>query len=307
MTRTTIARYTIIIAGAAALAACKGGAPADRGTEGGQSTAQHDSVLAQQNATLAAEKDSLFAATRSLLAAMASIDSATTLAGVKPAKQKGEPILPYEEQVRARTVTALARLRATQARLGTALARISRLSGQNSAMGAELDSLRATIDALQGQIATETARGDSLVAALRTATARGDTLERRTIVLGGTIDSMARAERRVWYVAGTKDYLMKNSIVAEVGGTRFPFIVKVGATLRPANLHPDTTLFHPLDMLETRTIPLDAGHSYEVISAQDLNGADRSNAKGRVFTGPITITDPQRFWAPSHYLILMER
>lgn len=295
-----------------ALAACKkGGEPATTavGSAGGtiQTPAQQDSVLTQQNAVLQAQKDSLFGATRSLLAAMASIDSATTLAGVKPSKHKGEPILPYEEQVRERTVSALKKLRSTQARLRTTLARVSHLSGQNREMTAELDTFRLTVNALQTQVAMQTTRGDSLMRALGLATARGDSLAGRTVVLGTTIDSMARADRKVWYVTGTKDYLMKHSIVAEVGGTRFPFIVKVGSTLRPANLHPDTTLFHPFDMLDTRTVPLAPGQSYEVVSAQDLTGADRANAKGRVFTGSITITDPQRFWAPSHYLILMQR
>jgi hypothetical protein len=287
-------------------AACKQGETAG---SGGTTTAAppRDSVLAQENAVLQAQKDSLFGATRSMLAAMAAIDSATTQAGIKPAKDRGEPIKAYEVQVRERTVEALQKLRATQARLKTSLATVSRLSGSNASMKAQIDSLTATINALDNQLMTQTTRGDSLVRALGLATARGDSLQGRTTQLGATIDSMTTAERKVWWVAGTKDELMKKSIVAEVGGTRFPFIVKMGATLRPANLHPDTTQFTSFDMLDTRTIPLPAGRRYEVVSAQDLNGADRSNSKGRVFTGPITITDPQRFWAPSHFLILVQR
>jgi hypothetical protein len=290
-----------------AIAACKG---TEAGTSGGSTAAAappRDSVLAQENAVLQQQKDSLFSATRSLLSAIAAIDSATTKAGVKPPRDKGEPIAAYEDQVRARTVQALEKLRTTQAKLHTTLATVSKLSGQNASMKAQIDTFRLTVTQLENQVATQTQRGDSLVRALGVATARGDSLQARTVVLGSTIDSMTTAERKVWWVAGTKDYLMKHSIVAEVGGTRFPFVVKVGATLRPANLHPDTTLFQSFDMLNTRTVPLQPGRQYEVVSSQDLNGADRSNAKGRVFTGPITITDPQKFWAPSHYLILLER
>lgn len=290
------------------LGACKKAGEAG-GDVGGSTAAAppRDSVLAQENAVLQQQKDSLFGATRSLLAAIASIDSATTQAGVKPPRDKGEPIASYEEQVRARTVRALERLRTTQTKLKSTMASVSHLSGQNAQMRAAIDTFRLTVTQLENQVALQTTRGDSLMRALGAATARGDSLQTRTVQLGSTIDSMTTAERKVWWVAGTKDYLMKHSIVAEVGGTRFPFIVKVGATLRPANLHPDTTLFQAFDMLDTRTVPLKVGKQYEVISAQDLNGADRTNAKGRVFTGPITITDPQKFWAPSHYLILLER
>jgi hypothetical protein len=300
-------RGIALVAVLTTLAACKGN-EAGSGAAGGSTAAAppRDSVLAQENAILQQQKDSLFGATRSLLAAIASIDSATTQAGVKPPRDKGEPIKAYEDLVRARTVEALQRLRTTQAKLRSTLASVSRLSGQNAEMRAAIDTFRLTVTQLENQVALQTTRGDSLVRALGMATARGDSLQTRTVQLGSTIDSMTTAERKVWWVAGTKDYLMKHSIVAEVGGTRFPFIVKVGATLRPANLHPDTTLFQSFDMLNTRTVPLQPGKQYEVVSSQDLNGADRSNSKGRVFTGPITITDPQKFWAPSHYLVLLE-
>lgn len=294
-----------VVAAALTLAACSG-EKSPSGTPS-QTPEQRDSTLTQQNALLTAQKDSLFGATRSLVAAIAAIDSATTMAGVKPAAHKGEPISTYEEQVRARTVAALEKLRKTQAQLNSTLSRVSKLKGQNAEMQAQIDTFRLTLTALQRQISMQTARGDSLVRALGAATARGDTLQYRNAVLGVALDSAARESRIVWYIVGTKDYLMKHSIVAEVGGTRFPFIVKRGSTLRPANLHPDTTLFHPFDMMISRTVPLDPGHTYEVISSQDLNGADRSNAKGRVFSGSINITDPKLFWAPSHYLILLQR
>ena len=57
-------------------------------------------------------------------------------------------------------------------------------------------------------------------------------------------------------------------------------------------------------MLAERMIQLDPNKRYEVVSTQDLTGADLSNAKGRIFQGSIHITDPQKFWNPSSYLIL---
>ncbi len=287
------------------LAACqKGDAGAGKsGTAAPPSAAAQDSTLTTQNAQLQAQKDSLFGATRSLLAAMASIDSATSLAGVK-AKRNGEPIKSYEEDVRTRTVAALQSLRTTRARLNTISARVKTLGGDNAQLKSQVDEFTRTVAALQTQLGASQTRADSLVRQLYVANVRGDSLAYRTQQLGYTIDSTAYENHRVFVISGTSDYLVKHGIVNKVGGTRFPFIVKIGETIRPANTHPDTTLFRAFDMTALTTVPVDTTKTYEVISAQDLSGADRSDAKGRVFKGPIHITDPKTFWRPSPYLIL---
>ena len=301
-----INRWTApIVAATVLLAACKGkeaGNPAS--TPAVQIVQPNDSSLTVQNAQLQAQKDSLFGATRSLLAAMASIDSATSRAGIK-AKDKGEPITSYEEGVRARTVLALQRLRATRARLNAISDRVSALGGENSALKAQVEEFKSTVSALQTQLASSQVRADSLVRKLYAANVRGDSLQYRTQQLGYTIDSAAYENRRVFVISGTADYLLKHGVVQEVGGSRFPFIVKIGQTIRPSNAHPDSSLFRAFDMSALTTVPVDTTKSYEIISAQDLSGADRSNAKGRVFHGAIHITDPKVFWRPSPYLILL--
>jgi hypothetical protein len=296
-----------VVALAMLLAACQKGGEAGKGTSspgGAAATPAGDSALTVQTAELQAQKDSLFGATRSLLAAMASIDSATAGAGIK-AKNKGEPITSYEEGVRTRTIQALQRLKTTRARLNAISARVATLGGQNSELKSQVDEFRSTVAALQTQLVSSQTRADSLVRQLYAANIRGDSLQYRTQQLGYTIDSTAYESRRVFVVTGTADYLVKHGIVQRTGGTRFPFIVKIGQTLRPANTHPDTTLFRAFDMMAMTTVPVDTTKSYEVVSAQDLSGADRSNAKGRVFHGPIHITDPKAFWRPSPYLILV--
>jgi hypothetical protein len=287
------------------LAACQkgdAGAGADSSAPPPVATAT-DSTMTSDNAQLQAQKDSLLGVTRSLLSAMASIDSATTLAGVK-AKKSGEPIKSYEEDVRARTVEALKSLRSTRARLNTISARVKTLGGQNSELKSQVDQFTRTVAALQSQLGTSQSRADSLVRQLYAANIRIDSLAYKTQQLGYTIDSTAYENHRVFVVSGTADYLVKHGIVTKVGGSRFPFIVKIGETIRPANSHPDTTLFRAFDMTALTTVPVDTTKTYEIVSAQDLSGADLSNAKGRVFKGAIHITDPATFWRPSPYLIL---
>ncbi|MDQ6736697.1 MAG: hypothetical protein M3Z30_03225 [Gemmatimonadota bacterium] len=301
-----INRWTApVVAAAVLLAACKGKEPANPASAPAAQTPQtNDSSLTSQTAQLQAQKDSLFGATRSLLAAMASIDSATSRAGIK-AKNKGEPITSYEEGVRARTVEALQRLRVTRARLNTISERVSKLGGENSTLKTQVDEFKSTVAALQTQLASSQVRADSLVRQLYAANIRGDSLQYRTQQLGYTIDSTAYENRRVFVISGTANYLVKHGVVQEVGGSRFPFIVKIGQTIRPSNAHPDSTLFRAFDMSALTTVPVDTTKTYEIVSAQDLSGADRSNAKGRVFHGAIHITDPKIFWRPSPYLILL--
>lgn len=288
------------------LAACqRGDAGAGKGGAAPPAAvAAQDSALTSQNAQLQAQKDSLFGATRSLLSAMASIDSATSLAGMK-AKRNGEPIKSYEEDVRARTVAALQSLRTTRARLNTISARVKTLGGENTQLKSQVDEFTRTVAALQSQLGASQTRADSLVRQLYAANIRIDSLAYRTQQLGYTIDSTAYENHRVFVVSGTADYLAKHGIVNKVGGSRFPFIVKIGETIRPSNNHPDTTLFRAFDMTALSTVPVDTTKTYEVVSAQDLTGVDRSDAKGRVFKGPIHITDPKTFWRPSPYLILL--
>lgn len=297
-----------VVALAVLFAACQkgepGGAKTDSTTAAGSTATAPDSTVNSQTVELQAQKDSLFGATRSLLAAMASIDSATSLAGMK-AKHSGEPIKSYEADVRDRTVAALRNLRSTRARLNTISARVRTLGGENSELKTQVDEFTRTVAALQSQLASSQTRADSLVRQLYAANIRIDSLAYRTQQLGYTIDSTAYESHRVFVVSGTADYLVKHGIVSKVGGSRFPFIVKIGQTIRPANTHPDTTLFRAFDMTALTTVPVDTTRTYEVISAQDLTGADRSDAKGRVFKGPIRITDPKTFWRPSPYLILL--
>lgn len=303
-TRTWISPIVLlaVLAGGCKKGETVAGAPDSTGVTAAATPA--DSAATSQTAELQAQKDSLLGATRSLLAAMASIDSATSLAGMK-AKHKGEPIKSYEADVRDRTVEALKSLRNTRARLNTISARVKALGGENAGLKSQVDEFTRTVAALQSQLGASQTRADSLVRQLYAANIRIDSLAYRTQQLGYTIDSTAYENHRVFVVSGTADYLIKHGIVNKVGGSRFPFIVKIGQTIRPANTHPDTTLFRAFDMTSMTTVPVDTTKTYEVISAQDLTGADRSDANGRVFHGPIHITDPKTFWRSSPYLILL--
>ena len=270
-----------------------------------QTATSQDTTLTHQNEALQREKDSLMTSMKSVFEAMNAIDSADALAGFKQGKFQGEPLKRDEVLIRDRTLKALAHLRVVQSRLRASVARAKKLSNENGALNTQLAQFRQMADALQLQLNTQQARGDTLTKLLGVANSRIDSLGTSNRQLTISVDSFGTVARKGFVVMGTKDYLLKHNLVNEVGGSRFPFIVKIGSTLRPASAHLDTALFLPVDRQAT-TIPLKPNTAYEIVSAQDLDGTDRANAKGRVFRGEIHITDPKRFWTPSPFLILRE-
>jgi hypothetical protein len=46
---------------------------------------------------------------------------------------------------------------------------------------------------------------------------------------------------------------------------------------------------------------------YRIISRQNLEFTDLVKPTDAIVRGTLTITDPERFWAPSRYLILVQK
>jgi len=286
----------------AAVAACDS---SNHPKEVAQTATTQDTTLLTKNEALQHEKDSLMSDVKSLFDAMNSIDSANALAGYKPGKKKGETIPRDEIMIRDRTLKALARLRVVEARLKSSAARAEKLSGDNAALNTQVAEFRQMVSSLQAQLATQQQRADTLYKMVLAANTRIDSLGKSNYKLAISVDSFQRVARKGFVAVGTKDYLIQHHLVSEVGGSRFPFIVKRGTSLRPASAHVDTTLFLPMDR-EATVLPLKPNTEYEVVSSQDLEATDQTNAKGRIFRGSIHITDPKRFWTPSSFLILRE-
>ena len=145
-----------------------------------QLAVQHDSSLTKDNAELQRQKDSLLVSMRGLFDAMNAIDSAANMAGVKKETAKGEPVKPYAEVVRMRTVKALHRLKVVEARLNASIAKVQKISGENEQLKTELASFHEMAASLQAQVGTQQARVDTLMHQLAQAQVRQDSLTNRT-------------------------------------------------------------------------------------------------------------------------------
>jgi hypothetical protein len=142
---------------------------------------------------------------------------------------------------------------------------------------------------------------------------RIDTLEQRNAELvverARLTDSVTRLRARVDSVfvrAGTRDELLALGIVVEEGGKRMPIVGYVGRSLVPARTQAERT-FTLLDRRRDVVIPLPrADRAYRIVSAHDPALLEPAQPNYPYVRGQLRIADPERFWAQSRYLVLVE-
>jgi hypothetical protein len=117
--------------------------------------------------------------------------------------------------------------------------------------------------------------------------------------------AMAAHEDSVFVVFGTEQELTAKGIIRKEGGTKLMF--GRGKTLVPARSL-DLSGFTAMSKMKDNSITLPVSDKdYRVVSRQDLTYTDVAIAKDMKVRGSLRITDPERFWAPSKYLILVQR
>ena len=122
--------------------------------------------------------------------------------------------------------------------------------------------------------------------------------------LGHSVASLVETDNTVFWIAGSKKELLRKQVVTEEGGSRSLLIVRRGATLTPSREISEEH-FIAVNRRQTRDIPLPKPDTwYRVVSRQRLDYLD-GVSKGRI-KGSVQVRDPERFWAVSKYLILVE-
>ena len=173
------------------------------------------------------------------------------------------------------------------------------------------DSLRTTLQATMANydtiVASQRAQLIALAAQLDTLKGENAVLTTVNTALKDTVSDLSLRENTVYYVIGTKDELARRGIVEETGGSRFLFILwKSGKSLQPARSL-DPSVFMAIDKRQVTTIPLpDSTKAYRIASRQDLSSlATPPDGDGKVH-GSVQIAAPERFWAASKFLIIVE-
>jgi hypothetical protein len=135
--------------------------------------------------------------------------------------------------------------------------------------------------------------------------ARVDSLSWVNVDLTKQNAQMAARDDSVFVAIGTEKELTEKGIIRREGGTLLAF--GRGKTIVPART------FDPGDFLAlsktqdvTIALPLE-DKEYRVVSRQSLEYTNAVDPNDPMVKGTLQVTDPERFWAQSRYLILVQR
>lgn len=287
---------SLAIVAAAALAAC-GDSKAHKLADSLATAKSAD----QQRLTvqLAAQKDSL---TRVVLQAddfIQHIDSSVSRVIGKPKKGSRKATLdPLAQQIENRKAV-MQRVDALVARARATAAELRKSQEDNKVLSAQLANDEAMINDLNATIQHQTAT----IAALST---RVDSLNGVARELGATIASLEAQHNKAFYVIGTEDDLIKRGIIVHEGGANL-LIAHPGRTIQMARTA-DASAFTSVDQRGTKVIEMpEPNRRWKVVSRQSLDYASVEDRENDTFRGNLKITEPNKFWGPSRFLIVVEQ
>jgi flagellar biosynthesis chaperone FliJ len=318
----TSMRHLTALAFLALLAACDRGSPlpgvpSDTGLVLARSSRAKDSLIIVKDSLLADRARQLSLQSQIIGDATASArlvaEIERDLSRVRSLRVQGDTnvesaIQTMESQLSTvqKKVTALInRLNASEARLRQIRSDSASHAAADAATLAQLKEheqsiaeLRATVEQQRSEIAMLEQKVDSVVRANIVLVSQRDSV----VIVANTF---AAREDSVFVAIGSEKELAQKGLVRREGGTLLMF--GRGKTMVPGRTL-DPALFTVLSKARDRQIALPrADKEYRIVSRQALEYTDLAKPKDAVVRGTLTITDADRFWAPSKFLILVEK
>jgi hypothetical protein len=268
-----------------------------------------DSVKIATLQTAAAERDSLL---RDVMETSHFVNDITTALGkarrlsqrpIQVARTEGgtTDVRAHRAEILAQIDGLLKRLDASEARLRAARARASL---RDSTLTAQIDGFQQTITELRTMIDGQRGELAGLRGELATLQSTNQTITAERTRLADSVASLAHAENTVFYLAGTREELLKLGAIVETKGVRTLFGRK-GRVLLPSSTLRESD-FTPISKRQQSEIKLPhADHPYRLVSQQDVSALVTPTPDRRVH-GTLAIAAPEKFWAPSRFLILVE-
>jgi myosin heavy subunit len=239
-----------------------------------------------------------------------SVKSASTDPGVPGAKKDREErqaSLERIKQVIARLNESETKLAETESRAKQSRQRNARLLAQIETFKKTVEDLRTTAEQQKTEYETALAEKDTQIASLAgrvdTLSSEKSQLESHNVALTDTVANLTSYKNTVYYAVGTEDELKKRGIVTKEGSK---FLVFGGSRLEPArNLDP--AAFTAIDKTRQTSIPLPrSDKSYKIVSRQSPSFLGSNVSKDGKVKGSVEIGQPEEFWSPSKYLILVQ-
>lgn len=214
---------------------------------------------------------------------------------------------PDPERLRESIKSITTRLEESETRLAESQRRIQALTRESRNNQTRVAELQKAIEDFQSTIANQKLTIESLNEQIANLQTQNTELVAQNTELATRVDSIAMRVNTVYYIVGTKDELLERGIIEEEGGSRVLFVFgKRGKTIVPRR-DLDLTQFNTMDLATHTDIVLpDPEKQYRIVSRQDIAAlATPPDEDGR-FQGEIKIADPERFWATSKVLIIVQ-
>ncbi len=207
----------------------------------------------------------------------------------------------------------VARLDSSESRVASLRVRAKSLSKHDSALVAQVAAyektiadIRQTVEQQKAEYEATIAKQNSQIAALNF---KVDTVTKENVKLAGeksalnvTVGQLTTEKNAAYYVIGTKDELVKQGVLVEEGHKRF---LLLGGRAVSAARDLDPSKFTRIDRLRDRTITFPAGE-YTIFTRQNPAYASPFAAKDGQISGGIRVEQPERFWEPSKFLIIVK-
>jgi hypothetical protein len=228
----------------------------------------------------------------------------------KPAPQlenvaESEKVNDQRKAIVSRISHLVARLDSVQTRLASTRARAQKLSKQDSGLVAQVATYEKSIADLQASAEHERSQFqatiDQQTMQIASLTSTVDTLNTVRVALVDTVGQLTAQKNAAYYVVGTKDELIKKGILVAEGQKRF--LIAGSRSVEPAR-ELDPSNFTKIDRLADRTITLPAGE-YKILSRQNPAYTAPQETKDGKIAGALTISQPEQFWQPSRFLIIV--
>jgi hypothetical protein len=269
--------------------------------------AQKDSLLTEvlETTQFVSDINSEIAKAKSITVKTAGSDPGVP--GAKKDREERQEALDRIKQVIARLNESEAKLTETEARAKQSRQRNARLLAQIETFKKTVEDLKTTAEQQKTEYETALAEKDTQIATLAgrvdTLSTEKANLESNNMALSDTVADLTSYKNTVYYAVGTKDELIKRGIVTKEGSK---FLVFGGTRLEPArNLDPSA--FTALDKTQQTSISLPrSDKKYKIVSRQSPSYLSSPVTKDGKVSGAVEISQPEEFWSPSKYLILVQ-
>ena len=307
-------RYSLLACTLAVVAGCNQGPPegytgGDTGLALARSKSAKDSLVMVKDSLLA-EKDKQLSIQSAMIG-----DAATTarlISEIDADLAKHRVQVKDNKKVESGIDNASDRLALVQQKVNVVLNRLSASEAKIRRM--REDSVSRTM--LNAQQAAQIAEYEKSIADFRmavesqsreiaTLTAQVDSMGRENVALVARNNAMSAHEDSVFVAIGTEKELTEKGVIRREGGTLLLF--GRGKTIVPARTL-EAEDFQVMSKSRDLSIQLpDSQKQYRIVSRQNLEFTETTNPKEPLVKGSLNVTDPQKFWAPSRYLILVQR